>query len=312
MRTTKHQKGVALITALLIVALATIISAGISTHLQLDIRRTSNMIASEQAYLYTLAAEDWTRRILRDDRKKNKIDHLEEDWAIELPALPVEGGTIKGKLKDLQGCFNLNSFLINIDVDPVSQDRFDRLVASTNLNITIKLSQAIIDWIDIDLKTTIPDGAEDEYYLNKDNPYGTANTLLRSVSELRLIRGFENNETFEAIRPLVCAFGISAPINVNTAPLEVLISLADNISKSDAEGIIEKRIDDPYNDINEFLEANQLKDVINKADGLSVSSNYFLLETESVIGQARTNMYSIIQRDDKGETKVLSRSQGAY
>jgi len=103
------------------------------------------------------------------------------------------------------------------------------------------LSQAIIDWIDDDngqAKTTIPDGAEDGYYMNLATPYRTANTPLQSVSELRLIKGFEDNKTYEAIAPLVCAFGVPASINVNTAPEEVLNSLADNV---DGAGIIERR-----------------------------------------------------------------------
>jgi general secretion pathway protein K len=307
-----HQSGVALITALLIVAMATIISANISSHLQLDIRRTSNMIASDQASLYTQAAEDWTRRILRTDRRDSKIDHLGEDWAIELPTLPVEGGSIKGKLTDLQGCFNLNSLLIEGAVEADAQARFDRLIAATELEINGQLSQAVIDWIDADLETTIPDGAEDSHYLNTDKPYATANAPIQSMSEMRLIKGFENNETYAAISPLVCAFGVSASINFNTAPLEVLLSLADDISSSDAQSIIDYRQDEPFNDITEFQDFNDLKKVIKQTSGLSVNSEYFLLETESVIGQARTVMYSIIKRDDKGETQVLFRSQGAY
>ena len=47
-----RQRGVAIITALLIVAIATTISISISTRLQLDVRRTGNVIAGDQAYLY--------------------------------------------------------------------------------------------------------------------------------------------------------------------------------------------------------------------------------------------------------------------
>ena len=83
-----RQQGVALITALLIVALATVVSVRISTHLQLDVRRTGNIIATDQALQYNMEAEAWARRILKSDREDNKIDHLDEDWAIEIPPLP--------------------------------------------------------------------------------------------------------------------------------------------------------------------------------------------------------------------------------
>ncbi len=174
-----RQRGVAIITALLIVAIATTVSVTISTRLQLDVRRTGNIIAGDQAYLYTLAAESWSQRILKDDRGENEIDHLGENWAIELPPLPVEGGYIKGKLNDLQSCFNLNSVLDGGADNKLARTRLDRLL--NNLGIDKGGTQAIIDWLDEDLQTTIPDGAEDVYYMNLERPYRTANTPLQST-----------------------------------------------------------------------------------------------------------------------------------
>jgi len=302
------QRGVAIITALLIVAIAATISATMATRLQLDIRRTGNILISEQSVLYTLAAEDWSRRILRDDRKENNYDHLKEDWAFEIPPLPYEGGFVKGKLTDLQACINLNSLLADGVVDNVMLQRFNRLL--TTLQLDQSLSQAIIDWIDKDQGVTIPNGAEDSYYTSLDKPYRTANTRMRSVSELRLIKGFENNETYQALKNFVCAVDGQTSINVNTAPEEVLSSIANNINTKD---IIDKRSDvEGFKDIGDFIASNNLKKIVTVTDGLSTSSDYFLLESEYVIGQSRTIMYSIIHRDDKGETRVTARSQGAY
>ena len=189
-----RQRGVAIITALLIVAIATTVSATISTRLQLDVRRTGNMIAGDQAYLYSLTAENWSQRILREDREENQIDHLDEDWAIEVPPIPVDGGYIRGKLSDLQSCFNLNSIL-DADADKaVARTRLERLLE--NLGIDKSNAQTVMDWIDNDLQTTLPDGAEDVFYMNLERPYRTANTALMSVSELRLIKGFDWGDSF--------------------------------------------------------------------------------------------------------------------
>ena len=317
------QKGVALITALLIVALATVISVNIATHLQLDVRRTSNMLASEQAMQYVLAAENLLGIALYEDRKDNDIDYYgdpdehsdKESWA-DTYEFPFGNALIKSQASDLQACFNLNSLVVNGTINTVAQDRFKRLMVNVSstakLNLNGDLSQAIIDWIDDDNgqpQTTIPDGAEDGYYMNLENPYRTANTPLQSVSELRLIKGFENNETYEAITPLVCAFGFPASININTAPEEVLNSLAENVDGAD---IIERRTDDPFNDIDEFLKYKDLKKTIKQKEGLSVSTEYFLLETEIRLGQSRTLMYSILHREEDGNTRVIARSQGAY
>lgn len=306
------QKGVALITALLIVALATVITVELSTRLQLDIRRTSNIIASDQASLYLMEAEYWSRRILKDDRKNNNYDHLDEDWAMEIPPLPVEGGSIQGKLSDLQACFNLNSLYQGGKVNALAQDRFKRLMQKLSTPPGTDLSQAIIDWIDADINTTVPDGAEDGYYLNLEWPYRSTNQAIQSLSELRLIKGFEDDQIIQETKDWLCAFGSAADINVNTAPVEVLESLAAGISTTIADDIVANRQNTPYETMNDFLTTHKLSTIITNTNGLSVSSDYFLLETEANIGQARTLMYSIIQRDNDGNTQVLARSQGAY
>jgi general secretion pathway protein K len=309
-----RQRGVAIITALLIVAIATTISISISTRLQLDVRRTGNVIAGDQAYLYLLAAESWSKRILIQDRKDSEIDHLGEDWAIELPPLPVEGGYIQGKLTDLQSCFNINSLLdAGTDTNTgtntnVARTRLERLL--TNLKIDTAGAQAIIDWIDSDLQTTIPDGAEDVYYMNLDQPYRTANTPLQSISELRLIKGFEDPVVYATVLPHVCAFGVNTPININTATTEVLRSLADDLTDSDIEKIIEQRNDTAFNNINEFTSSSNLKEKIGSTEGLSVDTEYFMLKTESTIGQVRVLGYSIIHRNIDGNITVIARSQG--
>ncbi len=309
-----RQRGVAIITALLIVAIATTISISISTRLQLDVRRTGNVIAGDQAYLYTLAAESWSQRILKQDRKDSEIDHLGEDWATELPPLPVEGGYIQGRLTDLQSCFNINTLLddgadTNAGTNTkLARTRLERLL--TNLKIDNSYAQAIIDWIDSDLQTTIPDGAEDVYYMNLEQPYRTANTPLQSISELRLIKGFEDPLAYATVLPHVCAFGVNTPINVNTATIEVLRSLADGLTDSDIEKIIEQRSDTAFNNVGEFISSSNLDKKTTSTEGLSVDTEYFMLQTESTIGQVRVLTYSIIHRSIDGNTTVIARSQG--
>ncbi len=307
-----RQKGVAIITALLIVAIATTVSVTISTRLQLDVRRTGNIISSDQAYLYALAAENWSRRILSKDREDSEIDHLGEDWAFELPAIPVEGGSIKGKLTDLQACINLNSLHGGPQdtAAAVARARFERLM--TNLKIDSTVSQSVIDWIDSDLETTIPDGAEDGHYMSLEKPYRTANAPMHSVSELRLVKGFEDPAVYDVVLPYVCAFDVNTPVNVNTAAAEVLRSLGDGFSESDIESIIEQRTDNAFSSIDEFEAFKDNKKKIPNSEGLSVNTDYFMLQTESTIGQVRVITYSVIERADDGSTRVLTRSQGVY
>ncbi|NOX91397.1 MAG: type II secretion system minor pseudopilin GspK [Gammaproteobacteria bacterium] len=105
------QQGVALITALLVAALVTVVAVAMASRQQLDIRRTGNMLEADQAYMYALAAESWVSDMLKVDKQKTQIDTLTEDWAMKLPPIPIEGGVITGSVEDLQGRFNLNNLI---------------------------------------------------------------------------------------------------------------------------------------------------------------------------------------------------------
>ena len=302
------QQGVAIITALLIVTIATTVSITISTRLQLDVRRTSNLIAQDQADFYLLAAEEWSQRILRQDKKDSTIDELNEDWAVELPPLPVAGGSIQGKLSDLHSCINVNSLLEAGAINTSTQSRLTRLFNNLGLN---HISTPLIkDWIDNDLETDPNGGAEDGYYLNLEKPYRTANRPLHSISELRLIKGFEDVNDYKKLRPHLCAFMVNNghTINVNTASDEVLKSLAAGMTDNLVKDIINHRNDTPFNELKDFTSFAKLGTIIKDTAKLSTSSDYFLLRTQAIIGQANKVMYSIIYRDDAGKTEVISRS----
>lgn len=101
--------GVALITVLLIVFLASMTAISLSTVQQIAIRRSTVLQHQQQARLYTLGVEQWAGLILMRDRQDNAIDHPGEEWANLPLALPVENGELSGKIRDLQGCFNLNN-----------------------------------------------------------------------------------------------------------------------------------------------------------------------------------------------------------
>ena len=141
-------------------------------------------------------------------------------------------------------------------------------------------------------------------------PYRSANSPLYSVSELRLIRGFEDSEIYQLVKPHICAFATAGDItiNVNTASAEVLQSLSSEMTETLAKDIIEQRENDPFNDIKEFTSFAKLDTIIKDTEKLSTSSDYFLLRTQAIIGHANKVMYSIIFRDGAGKTKIISRT----
>jgi len=332
----RQQNGIALITALLIVTLATTAAIAITSELQIEIRRNGNIIHHDQAYIYAVAAEDFARYGLKLDHDASKIDHLNELWHIIPVAEDIEGGTLEGRLDDLQGLFNLNNLANKKALD---KERFQRLLK--NLELTSEESQQIIasllDWMDADQTSELAYGAEDDYYQGLSEPdraYLAANQLLSHLSELRLIKGFTNGilqkmrilpavdtETGEALPTLFTVLPEYTEININTAPVEVLKSLNIKISDEIAQQIVSRRdgaiLDggdvtpfETVEDFKKYLESISIKNA--NTESLSVSTQYFSLNAKTTIGQTQMNLYSQLKRNDKGISTVISRSQGVH
>ena len=104
-------RGIALISALIIVALVGITAGNIAWNNTLDLRRTMTHINHNQAIQVALGAESWVATILKNDRLLSETDHLDEIWATNMPSIPVEGGMVSGYIEDLQGRFNINNLI---------------------------------------------------------------------------------------------------------------------------------------------------------------------------------------------------------
>jgi len=308
MKTFLSQQGVALITALLVVALATLAAVAMTARQQLDIRRTANILNGEQAYMYALGGESWVKRILQRDIQQNSIDSFKDVWATPLPPLPIPGGTLQGQVEDLSGRFNVNNLVKEGEASLEDVVLFERLLRVLELSTT--LAQVVVDWIDSDMETQIPDGAEDNSYLTKTPAYRTSNTLLSSPTELRLLAGFDN-DSYQKLLPYVNTLPTRTLINVNTAPLPVLMTLAEGLSETDAAVLITDREKKPFESVQDFLVHDALAGLDVDAKNISVSSNYFLLTVQVQIVRARVQLSSVLHRlPDK--VRVVARSQGAF
>ncbi len=131
LRQQQQQQGVALITAVLIVALVTITAVAMASRQQFDVRRSGNIFNSDQAWLAALGGEDYARNVLAVD-KDFDVDHLEETWA-EPVVFPFEGMTLSGQIVDMQGRFNLNNLVENGEVNQKDLARFKNLLKVLDL-----------------------------------------------------------------------------------------------------------------------------------------------------------------------------------
>ncbi len=302
-----QNQGVALITALLVVALASTAAVTLSSHQQLDIRRTGNVINGDQAWLYAQGAEAWSKAILARDQEDNDTDNLQDIWAQRLPPLDLPGGQMNGYIEDMQGRFNINNLVDEKTVDPQAIALFERLLEL--LELPKELAQAVVDWIDKDIDATPPNGAEDNYYLGLEQAaYMAGNRDMISISELRLVKGFEQ-DLYLRIAPYLSALPLHSTININTAPAMVLASLSPKISLNLAKQLVEQRQDEPYAKVEDFTGHASLKDIKLKPEGLAISSQYYMLHIDVRLVNARARLDSLILRGRGGKLQTLQRSQ---
>jgi general secretion pathway protein K len=300
------QRGVALITAVLVVAIGTMIAVNLMWRGTLDLRRAEAALAADQGLMYGQSAEAWAADILRQDLVDSPdADHLSEQWAIELPPLPVDGGTIIGRLEDLQGRFNLNNLIGSDGVEnELARRQFERLLVSAEIDPG--LAGAVVDWLDPDADQRFPTGGEDATYSDQDPPYRTANSMITSASELMAVAGFDR-DSYRRLAPYITVLPRGTKLNVNTASAVVLASLSDDLDLSTADTLIEERAEAEFVDIDATFAGLVEPDTLQVIDGVS---EHFLLTATVTLGSNQLTLRSVLQRDRSGITRALFRSLG--
>ncbi|MEO8671300.1 MAG: type II secretion system minor pseudopilin GspK [Tahibacter sp.] len=307
----RHQGGVALVIALLVVALATVLIAGLLDRGELGAARTRNLLRTQQADSYAIGLEAYAALVLQKDAESDggSIDSSADLWAMPLPPTEVPGGMISASMRDMNGCFNVNNLAAT---DAASRalwrKRFENLLIALRLDPS--LSAVVVDWLDRD-GTPIDNGGEDGAYLALTPPYRVANSIFVDISELRLLRGF-SKEVYAALEPNVCALPItSSALNVNTASVAVLMSLSPMITEQVARRLWQEG-GAQWNDVNRFsADLAQQSVVLNPREeaGLDVKSQYFRARGKIELDGLVFLHDSILARSSSG-VRVLRRNRG--
>ena len=307
MSSRQHQRGVALITALLIMALIASLTYTLKWNNALDVRRTVVMLNRDQAVQVAIGAESWIQNILRRDLEESDTDHLGEIWASELPGLPIDGGEVLGDIEDLQGRFNVNNLIGDDgDVDKEALEQFQRLLVA--LGLDPRFAGIAGDWIDANQDTQFPDGAEDSIYTGMTPPYRAANQLLSSVSELAALEGMDK-ATLDVLLPHVVALPGHTEVNVNTATGPVLQSLDERITVADAEQLIAERAEAGFSEMGQSFAGLMDPDDISRK--LVETSEFFQLKVIVRVDTVRITYYSILERGPRGDVTPILRSLGS-
>lgn len=316
----RHQRGVALITAVLIVALATILAVDVGFKGYLDQRRTANAFALDQSFEIALGGEAWASDSLRRDKLQSpKQDDFTEEWATPIPPIPLEdvGGEFEGQLEDLQGRFNLNN-LVAFDnsgvskVDPAAVKRLERLLEI--LELEPKWANIIADWIDSDGDPGFPDGAEDTVYTGFTPPYRTANMPITRTTELLALPDF-GLERYRKLAPFITALPAGTTINVCTASPELLDALVEGrrqftLARESTKESRQQRCFPNKQEFEQPLSAEEKQELI-EGKVIDQTSDYFLATIWVTLGTHRYTLYSLLYRTDgSNQVRPILRSHG--
>jgi general secretion pathway protein K len=301
------RRGFAVVMAMLIVALAASVAGFMAWQQSMWVRQAENLSNLAQADAIARAAGRWALMALVEDGKRSAIDHEGELWATALPLIPVEHGSATIRMVDLQGRFNLNNLVQGLKPSAPDVAAFRRLLESQGL--APDLANAVIDWIDADGEPTFPGGAEDIDYLAARPPYRAANRPLIDIGELARVKGFDT-AALAKLAPFVAALPATTPLNLNTAPAEVLSAMFPKMSLVEAQGLVASRRDRPFLDLEDAKKRHPDLDLPRERFG--VASQYFLAATSAHFDRATVAYEMLLSRPSSGRTQLVWQKPVAY
>ena len=304
----QRQRGVAVITALLLTTLAITIVASLFWQQQVQVRSIENQRLQLQSVWIIRGALDWAGLILREDAKYSSIDDLDEPWAVPLAETRldqyIENGradadtsdaALSGRISDAQARYNLTNLCSTGVINPSEVAVFERML--TNARMDPALAQKTADMMAMSQQKPVDAAA------NTGDQVAPQPMKLLQVNDLLAVPGF-TPEMLTKIMDFVIFLPRVSPINVNTASAEVLSARVGALTLSDATDLVESRKSASFRDLADFSNRLQGKPFSATNDKVSVTTNYFLVNGKVRISRAELGMQTLIERNGNN-TKLI-------
>lgn len=303
-RTRKNQQGVAVITALLLTTLAVTLVASLFWQQQVQVRSIENQRLQLQKQWILRGSMDWASLILREDAKKSSVDYIGEPWSVPLAETHLDDYVdekssndntgdvvLSGSINDAQARYNLTNLASNGVINPVEVNTLRRLLA--NLKLNPSLAQIIADRIAA-TQTKMIDSSSAQSQTSNPNSSAVHQIGIEQNEDLLSVPGF-TIETFKKIKDFVIVLPHPTPVNVNTAPVEVLAASVDALSMSDAAQLVASRDHAYFKDPGDFNA--RLSGKILAANNIATYSNFFLANGNVRINHASLKKQALIERN---------------
>lgn len=324
MRPKPSERGAALLSVLLMVAVLAVIAATTLDRLTLSSKLSANGNTLAQARMFTYATEVIAAARIEDLVARDPAQTtVSGDWLGKPQTIPIPIGTATATVRDAGNCFNLNSLVTETEgqymASATGQDQMTSLmvVLGTTENTARVIAAAAADWADSDI-TPLPNGVEDDGYRSAAKPYLTANRPFAHPSELRAVKGV-SPAIYAKLQDWICALPepVLSPLNVNTllpeqAPLLAMLFPPGKMNLAMARSYLAKRPASGYGSLIRFWAAPELAALGPSPlvqGQVKLTSKYFLLKTNVSFGELTLTGQSMIVASP-APARVVWRSWG--
>jgi general secretion pathway protein K len=276
MRTLRSQRGAAVIIVMLVLAVAAAASVAMLERQDLQARQLQAQRDYEQARWMLRGGMHWARSILAEDARASVTDHVRELWASGLPPTEVQLGSLSGEIRDDQGLFNLNNLMRDGKPNPLQLAVLRRLLAAIGLRP--ELADGIAAAMD-------------------------ARRPLADIGELAGVRGLDA-EALGRLQRYATTLPRTTPVNVNTAPPEVLAALVEGLPLPEAQALARRLAAEPARSRDDFQSRLRQGLSVNLGD-VSAASQFFVVHGRAKVGGADLRMRALLERGGTGMPVIV-------
>jgi general secretion pathway protein K len=304
----EQQRGAAVLMALFVATLATIIVSGLFWGQFVLLRTIENQQLVSQSRLLLRGALDWSRAILREDQRTTAQDTLSEPWAQGLAETRLDQlgetsalasqASIAGSIEDAQGRYNLRNLLKPTDFT-IDDNEVEVLRRLCNL---LQVPEAAADLIAVRMFQSLHPRTEPEPGKSRSMDDDAPKPLpLVLPQDLAGVTGLDPKDA-QKLMPYVVILDAPSQVNINTAAPEVIAARFARMSLADARALVRQRETSYFVNIGDVRLSRFREGGLPGDAQISTASRYFLVRGQVKLDRANTRMEALIRRGDRWET----------
>ncbi len=287
---TQAQRGAALVLAMLLAALAAAVVVGLAAGQERWRAGVEQRRDQVQATALAQAGVQWARQVLADDAQGGPVDSLNEPWALPLPRVPLDNGSIEGRIVDAQGLLNLNNLGSRESTAIDERRRAGALFAALGLPV------ATLDAIAAAVSTDPDARGDDAWYASARQARVAPRQPLTRLAEFADVRGLDA-ANIAALSAVASALPPVTPLNVNTAPPAVLAAALPGLEGERLDAFLKERTRRPFTSIADLRARLPQGITLPDERTVSVGSGYFLATVVARQGATEVRARALIRRD---------------